>query len=364
MAEKKMKNPCWKGYEAYGMKKKNGKEVPNCVPMKEDFKQKILSKLLVNEGEEVTVRTGRMLSNNTGEDGTLTGSNFSFINQRIPGVSIEAYRKEMDAARAKAKYTDTSELPTYTDKDLARETRVYGSDFGVGKMMGKNIIADFTRSISGRAGWGDQEETADQAASARSVITAQQFRDSMNLTAQRKDLDPNKSIASQMPANSDKTARAIGDKAAMARLTDKPLMPLSTSDKELDDMLDRYEKNTQNATAIPPKDKKDTLERIKGYRTIPAERERLRLSQNDKNESDSVAVAESFTKSYCLKEQIKQTTKQRIIEALLEGKNKPQFEKREGNLSQRPKQFGKGGKAGTERTQDRREGKREAQDHD
>ena len=27
--------PCWKGYEMVGMKKKGGKEVPNCVPMKE-----------------------------------------------------------------------------------------------------------------------------------------------------------------------------------------------------------------------------------------------------------------------------------------------------------------------------------------
>jgi energy-converting hydrogenase A subunit M len=26
------KDPCWKGYEMVGMKKKNGKEVPNCVP--------------------------------------------------------------------------------------------------------------------------------------------------------------------------------------------------------------------------------------------------------------------------------------------------------------------------------------------
>lgn len=27
---------CWKGYEAIGVKKKNGKTVPNCVPVKED----------------------------------------------------------------------------------------------------------------------------------------------------------------------------------------------------------------------------------------------------------------------------------------------------------------------------------------
>ena len=32
--KKKMKNPCWKGYEAIGMKKKGGRTVPNCVPKK------------------------------------------------------------------------------------------------------------------------------------------------------------------------------------------------------------------------------------------------------------------------------------------------------------------------------------------
>ena len=30
------KDPCWKGYEMVGTKKKNGREVPNCVPKKKD----------------------------------------------------------------------------------------------------------------------------------------------------------------------------------------------------------------------------------------------------------------------------------------------------------------------------------------
>jgi len=34
---KTLKKACWKGYEAIGMKTKNGKEVPNCVPIKEDY---------------------------------------------------------------------------------------------------------------------------------------------------------------------------------------------------------------------------------------------------------------------------------------------------------------------------------------
>lgn len=32
-----MKNPCWAGYRAYGTKMKNGKEVPNCVPITEEL---------------------------------------------------------------------------------------------------------------------------------------------------------------------------------------------------------------------------------------------------------------------------------------------------------------------------------------
>ena len=31
-----LKKACWKGYEAVGMKVKNGKKVPNCVPIKEN----------------------------------------------------------------------------------------------------------------------------------------------------------------------------------------------------------------------------------------------------------------------------------------------------------------------------------------
>jgi len=29
-------DPCWSGYEMVGKKKKNGKEVPNCVPVREE----------------------------------------------------------------------------------------------------------------------------------------------------------------------------------------------------------------------------------------------------------------------------------------------------------------------------------------
>ena len=32
--KKGLKSACWKGYEAVGFKIKNGKKVPNCVPIK------------------------------------------------------------------------------------------------------------------------------------------------------------------------------------------------------------------------------------------------------------------------------------------------------------------------------------------
>lgn len=33
--QKSKKNPCWKGYKQLGTKEKNGKTVPNCIPIKE-----------------------------------------------------------------------------------------------------------------------------------------------------------------------------------------------------------------------------------------------------------------------------------------------------------------------------------------
>lgn len=34
-----LEKSCWKGYQAIGTKKKNGKDVPNCVPVKEDWQK-------------------------------------------------------------------------------------------------------------------------------------------------------------------------------------------------------------------------------------------------------------------------------------------------------------------------------------
>lgn len=51
-------DPCWDGYEQVGMKKKNGREVPNCVPMQKSLIQfggALYSPAIAN-GELVLVR--------------------------------------------------------------------------------------------------------------------------------------------------------------------------------------------------------------------------------------------------------------------------------------------------------------------
>ena len=40
------KDPCWKGYKQLGMKKKNGREVPNCVPVSEGELGKVVGRAL------------------------------------------------------------------------------------------------------------------------------------------------------------------------------------------------------------------------------------------------------------------------------------------------------------------------------
>lgn len=42
------KDPCWKGYEMVGMKKKGGRKVPNCVPVKEEKGARIIPQTMNN----------------------------------------------------------------------------------------------------------------------------------------------------------------------------------------------------------------------------------------------------------------------------------------------------------------------------
>jgi hypothetical protein len=56
-------NPCWKGYTQVGMKTKNGKEVPNCVPVKKGVKKaKGYQKESIEEATRLQAQNGNILS--------------------------------------------------------------------------------------------------------------------------------------------------------------------------------------------------------------------------------------------------------------------------------------------------------------
>lgn len=46
-------NPCWKGYEQIGMKMKDGKKVPNCVPTTEQKLKKVIRRIIKKELNEL-----------------------------------------------------------------------------------------------------------------------------------------------------------------------------------------------------------------------------------------------------------------------------------------------------------------------
>jgi len=46
--EKRKDDPCWEGYEQVGMKEKDGKEVPNCVPLKKESLKELIEEEIEN----------------------------------------------------------------------------------------------------------------------------------------------------------------------------------------------------------------------------------------------------------------------------------------------------------------------------
>ena len=51
-AKLREQDPCWKGYKQIGMKKKDGKEVPNCVPESYDVYNETTGKGMTIEFKE------------------------------------------------------------------------------------------------------------------------------------------------------------------------------------------------------------------------------------------------------------------------------------------------------------------------
>jgi hypothetical protein len=84
-------DPCWTGYKQIGMKKKNGKPVPNCVPVKEEKK--------IHIGKHFkNAETSELQSHNPNDpdsrfDGTTAGADT--YRKLTPGQVIKRVIKEL-----------------------------------------------------------------------------------------------------------------------------------------------------------------------------------------------------------------------------------------------------------------------------
>lgn len=126
------KDPCWKGYQQVGMKKKNGKEVPNCVPKEEveesskaygKSQQKILDKKkkdsISSSDKEKLVKLKKMMSKESSVDekfkvsykdtGTYTvafRNKNGKIEAEVLAKSKESAEKQVAIRNKKVKSTD------------------------------------------------------------------------------------------------------------------------------------------------------------------------------------------------------------------------------------------------------------------
>ena len=103
------KDPCWKGYTQVGMKKKDGKEVPNCVPSDGVEKAKGYKKedyTVVSRGPGFEMRkntqTGKVTRVWT-ESTNLEEKSVSQAQQKMMGMALAYKRGEMPDASPEVK---------------------------------------------------------------------------------------------------------------------------------------------------------------------------------------------------------------------------------------------------------------------
>jgi len=106
LVEKSLKSACWKGYEAIGMKMKNGKKVPNCVPIQKEntemscevcLKEKINN--LLSRKESIRESFTQDIIQRISEDivnpenaGTMTGSEIAHRDHRAKHGNFKKFK--------------------------------------------------------------------------------------------------------------------------------------------------------------------------------------------------------------------------------------------------------------------------------
>jgi len=102
--QEKKTNPCWDGYDMIGMKEKDGKEVPNCVPIEEEIIQEAEyrgRKVKLNKPTRGDVKKFKVYVKN--EKGNVVKVNFGHGGTSAKKKGEKTMRiKKSDPARRKA----------------------------------------------------------------------------------------------------------------------------------------------------------------------------------------------------------------------------------------------------------------------
>ena len=113
---KSVDEACWKGYKAYGMKKKGGKMVPNCKPVGSVKKEEFQTEAKVDKGRSDYGKASIRNYRRSGPD-TLEPAMFDPENKR--GKTIDKRREEHKARRGVKK----AKVPTYTKEETVDEAK-------------------------------------------------------------------------------------------------------------------------------------------------------------------------------------------------------------------------------------------------
>jgi hypothetical protein len=124
-------NPCWKGYTQVGMKMKNGKEVPNCVPSKGVPKAKGYKKEKVDEATRIPTQTGNNVFVTLSWRGKYYNIQIFFPQAKVPS--------RLEVSDEIQKIYPGSRVVTYRVADFKQgEPLIYAYKGGNGGKLGPN----------------------------------------------------------------------------------------------------------------------------------------------------------------------------------------------------------------------------------
>jgi len=122
--ETKMKDdPCWKDYKMIGMKKKNGKEVPNCVPKEEvEIKEGGMKEIDTNKKE--LERLNIRLSNLRDKKNASAGGDTTDVEKQIKQTEISVIDLKKKLSATKTEAVDPERVQKLNQKIASMTTKV------------------------------------------------------------------------------------------------------------------------------------------------------------------------------------------------------------------------------------------------